>query len=186
MCAALAGAALAVQAGPQGATLYGHRAYAMAKPAQLVSVGPYRSSGLTVKLLPPAAEAFREMQEAARRAGLGIEPISGYRGLSLQKYLFDQEVKRSGSAAAAARTTAPPGYSEHHTGLAIDLGDHAHPECDVKPCFQKTRTFEWLSRNAARFGFELSFAKDGGPVEFEPWHWRFVGDPASAQVFESR
>jgi D-alanyl-D-alanine carboxypeptidase len=172
-----------LMAAPQGPTLYGHRAYAIAKPSQVNSVGRYRSTKIAVKLLPPADAAFQSLRQAAQREGIGIVPISGYRGRSLQKYLFDNEVKKCGSPRRAARSTAPPGYSEHHTGLALDLGDQRHPECDVASCFGNTPAFEWLTANAARFGFELSFPRNDGPVQFEPWHWRFVGDAASRQLF---
>ena len=72
---------------------------------------------------------------------------------------------------------APPGYSEHHTGLALDIGDLDHPETDVEVSFEETPAFEWLKNNADRFGFELSFPV-GNPqgVSYEPWHWRFVGE----------
>jgi D-alanyl-D-alanine carboxypeptidase len=173
-------------AAPESRTLYGHRAYAVANESQLISVGKYRSTGIIVKLQPGAAVAFRRMREAAQRDGVGIAPISGFRNLYIQKYVFDKEVKKSGSPERAARWSAPPGYSEHHTGLALDLGDPPHPECDVEPCFEKSPTYDWLAKNAARFGFEISFPKNGGQVQFEPWHWRFVGDAESLKLFHTR
>ena len=151
----------------------------------MVSVGKYRSSGRTVIMLAPAAAAFQEMREAAQREGIKIIPISGYRGLSIQKFLFDMGVKEYGSPERAARWYAPPGYSEHHTGLALDVGEHAHPECDIQPCFEKTHAYNWLAKNAQRFGFELSFPRNGDRVSFEPWHWRFVGDAESLKVFRT-
>jgi len=171
---------------PESRTLYGHRAYALATESQLVSVGKYRSTRIAVRLLPAAAVAFKELREAARQEGIAIMPISGYRGLYIQKYLFDKGVKEYGSPERAARWYAPPGYSEHHTGLALDIADQAHPECDTQACFESTRAYAWLAKNAPRFGFELSFPKNGGEVSFEPWHWRFVGDPESLKVFRTR
>lgn len=167
-------------------TLYGHRAYSVANASQLVTVGKYRSTGIVVKLLPHAAAALLRMREAAARDGVGIVAISGYRAPFIQKYLFDKEVKKSGSPERAARWIAPPGYSEHHTGLALDVGDQRHPECDVESCFENTHAYEWLTRNAEHFGFELSFPQNGGQVLFEPWHWRFVGDSESLKLFRSR
>jgi len=182
VCAALT---CGMRAGaPESRTLYGHRAYAVAKASQVVSVGKYRSAR-AVKLLPNAAAAFRTMQEAAQREGVGIAPISGYRGLYLQKYLFDLKVKKLGSPELAARWVAPPGYSEHHTGLALDVGDPSTPKCDALPCFDKTRTYHWLTKNGARFGFELSFHESEGHIQFEPWHWRFVGDAEGQKLFHT-
>ena len=182
VCATLACRMLA--AAPEARTLYGHRAYAVAKKSQVVVVGKYRSSR-TVKLLPSAAAAFRKMQAAAQLQGVGITPISGYRGFDLQKYLFDKKVKKLGRPELAARWVAPPGYSEHHTGLALDVGDPSTPKCDALPCFEKTRTYHWLTKNAARFGFELSFHEAEGHIQFEPWHWRFVGDAEGQKLFHN-
>lgn len=187
-CAVLACVALAcwaLAAAPDGRTIYGHRAYAVADASQLVPVGWYRSTRIAVKLLPNAAAAYRRMEQAAQQDGIHIAPISGFRGLEIQKFLFDKEVKKYGSPERAARWTAPPGYSEHHTGLALDLADQAHPECDVESCFADTPTYIWLTHNAARFGFELSFPRNGAAVLFEPWHWRYAGDAASAQLFRT-
>lgn len=162
---------------------YGHQAYDVVSEFQLVPVGKYRASVRVVRLLLRAALAFKKMQDAAELAGVSIIPISGYRSLSYQEGLFKRAVIKYGSEERAARWVAPPGYSEHHTGLALDVGDQAHPECDVEPCFEKGAAYAWLKKNAARFGYELSFPLAGTSVSFEPWHWRFVGDRESRRVF---
>lgn len=79
---------------------------------------------------------------------------------------------------------APPGFSEHATGLVIDFGSRSIPRCNLEPCFADTRTGRWLADNAGRFGFEMSFP-DGNSqgVVFEPWHFRFVGTPQARAVF---
>jgi D-alanyl-D-alanine carboxypeptidase len=79
---------------------------------------------------------------------------------------------------------APPGHSEHHTGLAIDVGDGARPACDVEPCFEETAAAAWLAEHARTFGFELSFPRGSRQPHYEPWHWRYRGDEASRRVFE--
>jgi D-alanyl-D-alanine carboxypeptidase len=78
-----------------------------------------------------------------------------------------------------------PGHSEHHTGLAVDLGEEESPDCDVEPPFEKTRAFHWLQRNAMRFGFEMSYPFDNPQgAHYEPWHWRFIGTPQAKQIFK--
>jgi LAS superfamily LD-carboxypeptidase LdcB len=175
-----------LQAGAQGepATQYGHRAYAVADESALEAAGNYRDTGRVVRLAAPVARAFAELQAAARADGVGLVPISGFRSRAYQAGLFERAVKRLGSEERAARWVAPPGYSEHHTGRALDLGDEAEPACDVKLCFEKTRAYEWLRAHAARFGFELSFppGRTAGPA-FEPWHWRWVGDADNRTFF---
>ncbi|MEE9613516.1 MAG: M15 family metallopeptidase [Thermodesulfobacteriota bacterium] len=165
----LAGPALASD------TLYGHRAYEVAEKGGLAPAGNYRDTGRVVKLTTEAAGAFKAMREAAQRDGVGLVPISGFRTFSYQKGLFERAVRKYGSEEKAARWVAPPGHSEHHTGTAIDMGDKKRRGCDVESCFEETPAFRWLSENASRFGFYLSFPKEGTAVSYEPWHWRLKG-----------
>ena len=155
-------------------TLHGHLAYEETD-GPLAAAGRYRDTGRVVQLRPDAARAFRAMQTAARQAGVELVPISGYRTKGYQEGLFSRAVRRYGSAESAARWVAPPGYSEHHSGLAIDIGALESPESDVETTFEDTPAFAWLKDNAHRFGFEISFPK-GNPqgVSYEPWHWRYA------------
>ena len=155
-------------------TLYGHRAYEeTAQP--LAAAGRYRDSGRVVELRADAAQAFRAMQQAAREAGVEIVPISGFRTRNYQDRLFARAIGRYGDRRSAARWVAPPGYSEHHSGLAVDIGALDSPETDVETTFEGTVAFAWLKDNAQRFGFELSFPRDNPQgVSYEPWHWRFT------------
>lgn len=111
-------------------------------------------------------------------------PISGFRTIAEQKVLFARQIARRGSAEAAARLSAPPGHSEHHTGYAIDIADRQRPETDLKYSFQKTNAYRWLNANANQFGFERSFPPNNWQgVSDEPWHWRYVLSARAAQVF---
>ena len=113
-----------------------------------------------------------------------IIPISGFRTVVYQEKLFQRAVMKYGSENAAIRWVARPGNSEHHTGLVIDLGDEENPESDVEPPFEKTPAFRWLQKNAVQFGFEISFPRNNPRgVNYEPWHWRFVGTPEAKRVF---
>lgn len=172
--------AVAVAAADQ----FGHRPYPVAPARELVSVGTYRATGRVVRLRQPAAAAFQDMVRAARGEGLSLIPISGHRTLAYQRGLFQRAIRRYGSEAKAARWVAPPGHSEHHTGWTLDLGDGDRPATDIETAFEKTPVFSWLEKNAAAHGFELSFPK-GNPqgVNYEPWHWRFVGDAAARGAF---
>lgn len=183
MSALVLAGAFAVLRAEQAPTRFGHRAYATAPRSSLAEAGRGRA-GRVVRLRGPAAEAFQGMRAAAKQAGHDLIPISGFRTREYQEGLFKRSVKRRGSERKAAEWVAPPGYSEHHTGWTLDLGDGAAPETDVDPSFERTDLFRWLSQNAARFGFELSFPK-GNPqgVGYEPWHWRFVGNDEARRLF---
>lgn len=174
-------AAAADQLVPLHKTLLGHRAYEEAAAAELVSL----TADGQVQLRPAAADSFEEMAAAAAREGVILVPLSGFRSQSEQSHLFFQvKAERGESASSRAEVSAPPGYSEHHTGYALDIGDGDQPDTDVEPSFVETKAYVWLQENAARYGFELSFDQ-GNPqgVTYEPWHWRFVGDRDSLETF---
>lgn len=162
-------------------TLLGHFAYPEAPPKELQAI----VADSSIKLRKAAALQFQAMMVAARASGVVLVPISGFRSAREQEHLFfDIKAQRGQVATKRAEVSAPPGYSEHHTGYAVDIGDAATPATNLNTTFEKTRAFKWLSANAARFSFELSFPKDNPQgVSYEPWHWRFVGDRHSLETF---
>lgn len=163
-------------------TKYGHFPYRQADPKSLLVVGDY--GGRIEKLSPEASAAWKSMVSAARRQGVYIVPISAFRSLETQTWLFRDRARRRGSEAAAARSVAPPGYSEHHTGYAIDVGDGRVPGADISPSFANTAAFRWMQKNAQTYGFEISFPPNNKQnVMYEPWHWRYIGTDSAKQIF---
>ena len=159
--------------------------YDEATPAELTVVGQYRDTGREVQMRSDAAAALAGMLAEATAAGVRIIPISGFRSMEYQAGLFQKAVTKYGSEAVAGGWVARPGYSEHHTGSAVDLGAEEFPACDCATPFEETAEFQWLCENAGRFGFELSFPRNNQRgINYEPWHWRFVGTPAAKQIFE--
>ncbi|MBD2208613.1 M15 family metallopeptidase [Nostoc linckia FACHB-104] len=131
-----------------------------------------------------AVQAFMKMTYAAREVGVWIIPVSGFRTIEQQQKLFLQQIKRRGSEKEAAKISAPPGYSEHHTGFALDLTDGKFPKQDITLAFENTDAYRWLTSHAKEFGFELSFPRNNSQgVSFEPWHWRYVGSANATAVF---
>lgn len=161
--------------------LLGHLPYEEAPAAELE---PLPEDG-SIKLRKAAAEKFDQMVEAAKAEGVHIRPVSGFRSVAdQQKVFFEVKAERAQNPMQRAEVSAPPGYSEHHTGYAIDLGDADRSGTDLNPDFDQTPAFQWLKDNAARYSFELSFPKDNPQgVSYEPWHWRFVGDRTSLETF---
>jgi D-alanyl-D-alanine carboxypeptidase len=162
-------------------TLLGHFSYPEAPASELVAVS---ADGRT-RMRPAAARKFQEMAQAARRQGVILVPLSAFRSIKEQQQLFfGVSAQRNQSPVERAAVSAPPKYSEHHTGYAVDIGDGAVPATNVNPNFEKTKAFQWLQANAARFSFEMSFPKNNAQgVSYEPWHWRFVGDQDSLVTF---
>lgn len=172
-------AGLASRPGLDG-RLLGHFPYPEAAALDLVTVAP----GL--RLHRDAADALLQLLDAARADGIEIKVLSGFRSVALQQQLFfDVKSSRNQSAQERARVSAPPGYSEHSTGFAVDLGDARNPQTDLSGSFAQTSAFAWLTANAARFHFILSFPPGNQQaVSYEPWHWRFEGSAAALQQFE--
>ncbi|MGV2828029.1 M15 family metallopeptidase [Myxosarcina sp. GI1(2024)] len=161
--------------------LLGHLPYEEAREVDLEAV----TADGSIRLHPKAAAKFREMQAAAKAEGISLIPISGYRSVETQEHLFFEiKEERLQDATKRAEVSAPPGYSEHHTGYAIDIGDANFPEANVEPEFENTPAFRWLQENAAKFSFELSFPPNNSQgISYEPWHWRYVGDRHSLETF---
>ena len=109
-----------------------------------------------------------------------------YRSHDLQESIFfDVASERNQTAEERALVSAPPGYSEHSTGYALDIGDGDAPETNLSPDFEQTPLFRWLQDHAARYHFILSFP-EGNPqgVSYEPWHWRYEGSASALRLFE--
>ena len=158
-----------------------HFSYAEASRSELVTV--VNAPGILLR--KAAAEQFRNMIAAAEQSGVSLVPLSGFRSKIDQDELFFKiKAERGQSPSERAKVSAPPGYSEHHTGYAIDIGDANVPATNLSQSFEKTEAFRWLQKNAAHFSFELSFPKNNPQgVDYEPWHWRFVGDRTSLETF---
>jgi zinc D-Ala-D-Ala carboxypeptidase len=179
------GAVATTRSNPLPQSRYGHLPY-KENDANLVSVGTYGSGAnqRTEYLDKAAAASFAQMKADASTTGVSLVAISGFRSVADQEKLFERQIQRQGSAEAAARLSAPPGYSEHHTGFALDIGDGAQPDADVKFEFENTKAYQWLQANGRRYGVEISYPPNNiQGVSFEPWHWRFTGSSYAAAVF---
>ncbi|MDX2271335.1 MAG: D-alanyl-D-alanine carboxypeptidase family protein [Cyanobacteriota bacterium] len=170
---------------PQPARPY-HFPYAVLAESWLAPLNQGGHGQRVERLHQEAAQAFLSMQASAKAAGISLVPISGFRNWQTQAGLFQRQIQRRGSEAAAMRLSAPPGYSEHHTGYALDIGDGRSPQTHLQYRFADTSAFAWLSTHAPRYGFELSFPPDNSQgVSYEPWHWRYIGSPTAQAVFAS-
>ncbi len=161
--------------------LLNHRRYAEADPTDLVPLDP--SSQL--KLQRPAQIAVSEMMAQARSEGVQLGVASAFRSVEDQTHLFfDVKAERGQNSKTRAEVSAPPGYSEHHTGYAVDFIDESEPNTNTEESFENTSAYQWLKQNAPAYSFEMSFPKaPNSLVSYEPWHWRYVGDQKSLELF---
>ncbi len=160
--------------------LLGHFPYKEAQQADLISVYP------GFKVHRDVIKDLQAMRKAAFREGIELVLLSGYRSIPLQKEIFyENKSIRNQIAIERARVSAPPGYSEHSTGFAIDIGDRTMRKTDFEVEFENTPAFNWLKKNAARFHFVLSFPEGNSQnVSYEPWHWRYEGSVNALREFE--
>jgi D-alanyl-D-alanine carboxypeptidase len=160
--------------------------YAEAAPESLVALsdGNRGSQGILVR--KNALDPLTRLLQAAEKDGIQLKVAAGFRSIETQRTTFESGAKKKGiSLKSYAWWTAPPGFSEHHTGLAVDFVDTERPKTNFRPSsFSKTMAYVWLKAHANGFGFELSFGENSGlRVAFEPWHWRFVGDQETQTIF---
>jgi D-alanyl-D-alanine carboxypeptidase len=151
--------------------------------AKFYQIGESRDGALYHLARPETCEAFNKMKETAEREGIGLRVVWAYRSVDLQQEQFE-EAKRKHGPRQGIRWLAPPGFSEHQTGWALDIGDEQDRKADDNPLFVRTAAFQWLKKNAGRFGFELSFPPDNWQgISYEPWHWRYVGTSEAHSAF---
>jgi len=97
--------------------------------------------------------------------------------------VYNNNVRQFGQNGADTQS-ARPGYSEHQTGLAVDLGS-TNRTCEIADCFAGTREGEWLAANAHTYGFVLRYslhAEKTVGYKYEPWHFRFVGRELANEI----
>jgi zinc D-Ala-D-Ala carboxypeptidase len=135
---------------------------------------------------PEAEQALNEMIQTAKDAGHAVEAFSSFRSFEYQTTLYNRYVNRDGKE-AADRYSARPGYSEHQTGLAFDLGGTGQQDLWLTEAFGETPAGKWLMENAHQYGFILRYPKDKEHITgfmYESWHYRYVGIEHAKKIFE--
>ncbi|HEU5081673.1 MAG TPA: M15 family metallopeptidase [Opitutaceae bacterium] len=136
---------------------------------ELVSVGK-TDTGHDCRLNLDAARAWRSMQARAAEHDIELIPLSGFRSVERQAEIVRGKLALGHTLEEILSTIAAPGYSEHHTGCAIDVGTVDVPP--LEEAFAITAAYAWLERHGEHFGFRLSYPRDNASgFIYEPWHW---------------
>lgn len=139
------------------------------EPARLTSIG-LDIHGRNQWLIPSAARAFASMQEAALRDGVALQVASAFRSIEYQLGILERKRARGLSIEEILRVSAAPGYSEHHSGRAVDITTPGFVALEEE--FERSPAFAWLSCHSARLDFALSYPRDNRHgIDYEPWHW---------------
>lgn len=131
-------------------------------------------------LVYEAKEAFEQMAQDAKERGYTIRAISAYRSYDYQKQLYDSYLSKD-SMENVDTYSARPGYSEHQTGLVIDVDNK---ETNFEN-FESTKEFTWMENNAQLYGFILRYPKDKQEITgytYESWHYRYVGKEIATYI----
>lgn len=131
-----------------------------------------------------AKEKFEELSEASIKNNTPVYGQSGYRAYSRQKELYDYAVE-TGGVASADSDTARPGFSEHQTGLTIDVSSTKDGNMLT---FDKTESFNWMKDNAHKYGFILRYEKSKEDITgytYESWHYRYVGVKVATDMYKN-
>lgn len=124
------------------------------------------------QLHPAARRAWKKMKRAAKNDNIDLKIISAYRSLYYQKHLINNKLDKGINIDSILKVNTLPGYSEHHTGCAIDIGSQDAPTLEAQ--FDQSPAFKWLTHNAAKFNFVMSYPKENTTgICYEPWHWCF-------------
>lgn len=139
------------------------------EPARLVSIGP-DAHGRAQWLQPRAARALARMCATAARQDVELQIVSAFRSIEHQLGILERKLARGLAIEEILRVSAAPGYSEHHTGRCVDFTAPGFAELEED--FERSPAFAWLQRNAADFGFTLSYPRGNRHgITYEPWHW---------------
>lgn len=139
--------------------------------SELVDVGP-NIVGRMQRLAPAAATAWEAMQSAAAADGVTLLLVSGFRSIDYQARLFRKKINAGQLLSEILAVNAAPGFSEHHTGRAVDIATPGSRP--LTAAFEDSGAFRWLAENAGRFGFRMSYPRDNAAgFIYEPWHWAF-------------
>lgn len=140
-----------------------------AEAPELVCIGASLDGG-DILLSPRTAAAWARMRDAARASGIALVVHSGFRSAERQAQIIRGKLADGETIDAVLRIVAAPGFSEHHTGSAIDVGVPGEPP--LSEDFARTPAFLWLLAHGQQFGFRLSYPRGNSHgIAFEPWHW---------------
>jgi D-alanyl-D-alanine carboxypeptidase len=140
--------------------------------ASCLEVAEVGTNGKDHLLVPAAASAWRNLKAAALGEGVTLFIVSAFRSIDRQTEIVRRKLEAGAPIEEILTVCAPPGFSEHHTGRAVDLSTPGSRSLEVE--FEQTPAFAWLRAHATGFGYHLSYPI-GNPsgYQHEPWHWCF-------------
>ena len=151
------------------------RGLRVCEEASSLEVAEVGADGRDHLFVVAAAEAWRNLKAAALADGIELFIVSAFRSIDRQTEIIRRKIEAGTTVEELLTVCAPPGFSEHHTGRAIDLTTPGSRALEVE--FDQTAAFAWLNARAAEFGYCLSYPVGNNcGYQYEPWHWCFNND----------
>lgn len=123
------------------------------------------------RLTPEAADAWQRMKAAAAADGVPLRIVSAFRSVSWQAEIIRRKLAEGQPIEEILKVNAPPGYSDHHSGRAVDVNS-------LETAFERSAAFRWLTEHAGSFGFHMPYTRDNPQgYDYEPWHWVYLRAP---------
>ncbi len=146
------------------------RALTLCEEAQDLTVAEVDERGREHRLVAAAATAWRAMKAAASSQGVTLQIVSAFRSVDRQTAIIRSKLDSGVPLGQILTVNAPPGYSEHHTGRAVDVTTPGTPALERD--FDSSAAFRWLSESGGSFGYFLSYPRGNRQgYSYEPWHW---------------
>ena len=141
------------------------------KQLRVVQVDDLKEGGQREhELISEAAEAWHQMKLAAQNDGVELVMVSAYRSVARQAEIVGKKYERGLGAEDIFAVSAPPGFSEHHTGRAVDISTPGYAVLEEE--FEESEAFRWLTERAGEFGFTMTYPRENAyGFLYEPWHW---------------
>ena len=173
---------------PNGLLFLVNRQYTLSEAYEPDDLEMTDVTGQGRRMRPEAAAALREMFQACKEeTGLQLLSISGYRSYAKQEGIYKRKLRSvKKDVEKAQEYVAPPGASEHQTGLAMDIGQKHKIHLEVS--FRDTEGGKWCRENCWRFGFILRYDEGWEEItgyNFEPWHFRYVGKEYAKEIHDA-
>ena len=178
----------APQNNPRGELFLVNRQWMVSEGFEPDNLREAQVPGSVRRMREDAAEALEEMYAACKEeTGMPLISVSGYRAYRSQYNIYHRKLVRvKNNEAKAQEYVAPPGASEHQTGLAMDVGQKNAAALNEK--FRNTVGGKWVAANCWRFGFILRYGETWEDItgyKYEPWHFRYVGKKFAKEIHEA-
>lgn len=127
------------------------------------------------------SKPLQQMIKDARSQGVDLKIASAFRSIKYQSTIIERKKNKGQSSKQIYFVSAAPGFSEHHTGLAIDF----YP---INSSFKHSKTYQWLLENAGKYGFVQTFTEANSSVtgvSVESWHWKYIGSEQAKRLLSN-